>query len=361
MRSRPGERFAELGPDGHDLEHRPHQEAQEDRVGEEAADREVAGQDLAGAHVHDRRADEPEEHGRGEAQQRGRAEGLEDVREHAPHPLREHARLAGLGVVPLHHTHAPERLGEAAGDLGLDLAPLAEDRPQRAHGPEQHEAEDRERAQGDEGHRRAQAHHDREGEEGGHDPAQELDEAGADQVPHPLHVAHDAGHELPRLVGVVVGDGQPADMGLHPQPHLGDQPLRCLREQLGERKRSQTLEDRGPHHRRDQGQQQIRPPMPDDVVDQELRRSGEHQARGPVHGHERQSPEQHPPARTNEGPEVGEEGSEPFRARGRRVGHSLHSNRPGPTGLPRRTDPRLYRFAHHQNAPTFPCFGGSRR
>ena len=210
-----GERLGELRADGHDLEDRRHQEAQEDRVGEEAAHRQMAGEDLARPDVHDRGADQPEQHGRGQAQHRGRGQRLQHVVEQPLHALREHAALARLGVVALHHAHAAQRLGQPSGHLGLDLAALAEDRPERAEGPAQHEAEDRERAQGDEGHDRADAQHDREREDRGQQPAQELDQAGADQVPHALHVAHDARHQLPGLVGVVVGDRQPADVRLH--------------------------------------------------------------------------------------------------------------------------------------------------
>ena len=46
----PGHGFRELGPDGHDLEDRTHQEPEQDGVGEEAAQGQVAGQDLARSH-----------------------------------------------------------------------------------------------------------------------------------------------------------------------------------------------------------------------------------------------------------------------------------------------------------------------
>ena len=50
-------------------------------------------------------------------------------------PAVEHRRLARLGVVPLDHPHAPERLREPARDLGVHPAALAEDRPQRPKAP----------------------------------------------------------------------------------------------------------------------------------------------------------------------------------------------------------------------------------
>ena len=45
-------------------------------------------------------------------------------------PLREHELLALLGGVRLDDADAAERFGEPAGHLGVDLAALAEQRPQ---------------------------------------------------------------------------------------------------------------------------------------------------------------------------------------------------------------------------------------
>ena len=114
--------------------------------------------------VHHPRAHEPEEHGRREREDRGRGQRAEHVVEDAPDPALEDGRLALLGVVALHHPHAAERLRQAAGDLGVDLAALAEDRPQHAEAPEDDEAEDGERDQGQERDARAQTQHHGEGQ-----------------------------------------------------------------------------------------------------------------------------------------------------------------------------------------------------
>ena len=55
---------------------------------------------------------------------------LRDVAEQAMRAVREHDLFALLGGVALDDANAAERLGEAAGHLRLDLAALAEQRPQ---------------------------------------------------------------------------------------------------------------------------------------------------------------------------------------------------------------------------------------
>ena len=55
---------------------------------------------------------------------------LRDVAEQPVHALREDELLALLRGVGLDDADAAERLGQPAGDLGVDLAALAEQRPQ---------------------------------------------------------------------------------------------------------------------------------------------------------------------------------------------------------------------------------------
>ena len=66
-----------------------------------------------------------------------------DVVEEPVDARREHRLLALLGDVGLHDADAAQRLGEAAGDLRLDLAALAEERPQLLEGDGHAAAEDR--------------------------------------------------------------------------------------------------------------------------------------------------------------------------------------------------------------------------
>ena len=59
---------------------------------------------------------------------------LRDVAEQPVRALGEDDLLALLGGVRLDDADAAERFGQPAGDLGVDLAALAEQRPQRAEG-----------------------------------------------------------------------------------------------------------------------------------------------------------------------------------------------------------------------------------
>ena len=63
---------------------------------------------------------------------------------------------------------------------------------------------------------------------GGQQAADEIHQAGADQVAHAFHVVHDARDQRAALVGVVVGDRQPADVLLHFPAQFRDQPLASL-------------------------------------------------------------------------------------------------------------------------------------
>ena len=119
-----------------------------------------------------------------------------------PTPSAKTAASRGLGVVALHDAHAAERLGEAAGHLGVDLAALAEDRAacvrkaRKSDGAERPASETKVTAvmTGLSGASSGQ------GEGGGEQAARELHQAGADEVPDALHVVHDPGHERARLV-----------------------------------------------------------------------------------------------------------------------------------------------------------------
>ena len=87
--------------------------------------------------------------------------------------------------------------------------------------------------------------------------ADEIHQAGADQVAHAFDVAHDARDQHAGLVRVVVGDGEPADVLLHAAAQFGDQLLRGLGERLREGKRGQALHQRGQQHNSDQRVQQF--------------------------------------------------------------------------------------------------------
>ena len=140
----------------------------------------------------------------------------------------------GFGVIALDDAHAGERFGQASGDLGVDLAALAENRADLAERLAQPEREHDDEEQRDAGQQRADSQQDDQREHRSQHAADEIHQAGADQVAHAFHVAHDARDQRAGLVGVVVGHGQPADVLLHFAAQLGDQPLPLFGEQLGQ-------------------------------------------------------------------------------------------------------------------------------
>jgi hypothetical protein len=87
-----------------------------------------------------------------------------DVAEEAVHALREHRLLAPLGAVRLHDADAVQRLVQPPGDLRVDLAALAEDRPQRLERRRHPRAEDRQQHEDRERHHpvEVQQHGERE-------------------------------------------------------------------------------------------------------------------------------------------------------------------------------------------------------
>ena len=130
------------------------------------------------------------------------------------------------------------------------------------------------------------------GDHGGQQPADEIHQSGADEVAHAFHVAHDARHQHAGLVGIVVGDGQAADVLLHPAAQFGDQFLRCFGKRLGERERGQALHQCGRQHDPDQRIEQPEMALADDVVNQVLGRIGQNQAGDAVDDHQPEA-EQH--------------------------------------------------------------------
>ena len=240
-----GQGFAELGSDADDLEERRGEVSEKHDVGEIAAEGELSGQDLARAHEHDDGPDDAHQHGRGEAHERGGGEGAEDVLQQALDAGGEDLVLARLGVVALDHAHAAQRFGEASGDLGVDAAALAEDGADGAEGLLQAQSEDQQEAEGDGGHDRADADQHGEGDDGGEQSADEVDEAGADEVAHALDVGHDARDQRADLGGVEVLQRQAADVLLHAVAEFGDEALGGLGERLREGEGCGTLHDGG--------------------------------------------------------------------------------------------------------------------
>ena len=67
----------------------------------------------------------------------------------------------------------------------------------------------------------------------------------ADQIANAFHVAHDARNQFAGFVRIVVGDGQATDVSLNALAHIGNHALRGFGKQLGQRKRSNALNNGG--------------------------------------------------------------------------------------------------------------------
>ena len=216
------------------------------------------------------------------------------------HALREDELFALLRGVGLDDADAAERFGQAAGDFGVDLAAFAEQRTQPLERQRHAAAEDRQRD--DRGERQApvQIEQVRERGDRGDDAAGELDEAGADEIPDPFGVVHDAREQLARLRRVEVADRQPGDVLLDLPPHVGDRALRRHAQHLRQRERRDRLHERRRAGRERQRHQQIRAPLSGDIVDEVLGGGRQHETGQAVDEHQGQAEPDPPAARPDE-------------------------------------------------------------
>src|SRR5690606_9888630 len=136
-----GEGLADLRADAGDLNERRGHDAHEEQVGDEVAERHGAGEDGVAADEDDEDADRADDEDGDGVDRGGAGDAAGDVAEEAVHALGEDALLAALRRVDLDDAVAAERLGEAAGDLGGDLASLAEDRPEAVEPVDEHAGE----------------------------------------------------------------------------------------------------------------------------------------------------------------------------------------------------------------------------
>ena len=233
--------FRDLRADHDNLENRRDQQPQKNGVGHKGAERHVPGNNLARSQKHDERADHAEQRGGRKAHQGSRGEGLEHILEKPPHACGKHRGLASFSMVTLHHAYAAQRFREPPCDFGVDFGPGAKDGTDHFEriAEKEPEAEQNRTSQGR--HENADAQQNDRGKCCRQHPAHELDQSGSHQVSHPFHIAHDARDEDACLVGVVVGHGQPPDMRLHLASQFSDQPLRGLREELGQSVRRYAL------------------------------------------------------------------------------------------------------------------------
>ena len=132
-------------------------------------------------------------------------------------------------MIPLDHADAAQRLGEPASDLGVNLAALAKNRPDSRERLVERHRKAYQRADRDERHLRAGAEQQNERNSGGDQSAGKIHEAGAQQITHALHIAHDAGNQATCLVDVVKCNRKAGNMSLYLLTQFRDQTLRRLR------------------------------------------------------------------------------------------------------------------------------------
>src|ERR1019366_2986857 len=303
-----GERLGQLGTDGDHLQHGRDQERQVTDKGEPAAEGERGrgGQNLAGADIHHGAAHHAHQHGGRKGHQRDGSERAHDVVQQALHAGGENPGFAGFGMIALDYSHAGQRLGETAGDVGGDFAALAEDRADLAEGLAEAEREYHDEEQRDAGQQRADAEQDDEREQRRQDAAHEIHQAGADQVAHALHVAHDAGDQGAGFVGIVVDHGQTADVLLHLAAQLGDEPLALFGKQLGEGERGDALNDGGGENSAHDPFEVVDLMLIDDVVHQKLGSARQDQAAQPADEHQQKADRELPSARAHQFLEEGQ-------------------------------------------------------
>ena len=265
-----GERLGHLAPDVAHLDDGRNEESQEEGEGDEVTHRHLTLQDHGAPQSHDPHAGQAQEQGRRAGDQAGGGEGLPDVVEDPRHPLFEDADLLPLGAEPLDHPDTPQRFGEPAGDVGVDLAPLAEDGADVAEGLQRDQSQDGEGNQGVDRHQDADPEEEKEGADGGQDSAEKMDESRADQVPDTLHVGHDPGDQLPRLGVVEEPDGQIDDVALDLRPEQGNQVLSLHAQEPGQKIGAEGLNRDGRRHAGQQQPEQLGVPLADDVVHEKL-------------------------------------------------------------------------------------------
>ena len=295
-----GERFGQLRADRRDRDERRRDQADEEDVHDQIAQRHVAGDDRAPAEEDHQHADDADDDGAARGGGRHAGHRLGDVAEQPVRALGEDDLLALLGGVGLDDPDAAERLGEAAGDFGVDLAALAEQRPQRAERERHPAAEDAEDDQRDGGQPPVQPEQHAHAEHGGDEAADELHEAGADQVPDAFGVGHDARDQDAGLRGIEVADRQPHHVRLHALAHVGDGALRGDAEDLRQPERGDGLHDGRGAGRERERQQQIGAVLADHFVDQPLGRRRQHQSGEAADEHQHEAEAEAPAVRPDE-------------------------------------------------------------
>ena len=216
-------------------------------------------------------------------------------------PLREDELLALLRGVGLDDPDAAERFVQPAGDLGVDLAALAEERPQPLERERHRAAERRQRDERDAASATSSGRTDTRAPTSA---VTTLPVSWTRPVPTRFRMpsASVMMREIrtPDCVESKIADRQARDVRFDAAAHVGDRALRGHAEHLRQRERRHRLDEgRGAGGER-QRHQQVRAPLADHVVDQVLRRRRQHQPGEPVDQHQREPETQAAAARPDE-------------------------------------------------------------
>ena len=144
-------------------------------------------------------------------------------------------------------------------------------------------------------------------------PPSELDEPGADEVPHAFDVAHDPRHEVARLVRVVEGDGQPARRGACTRRRRSAMSRCAALERIWVRAKDvRAWTTVAPTTAPRIGRSRSDLPLADHVVDEVARGGGQDEAGHAVDRDEDEAEEQQVPPRPHQRPELRPQRAKPF-------------------------------------------------
>ncbi len=160
-------------------------------------------------------------------------------------------------MVALDYADSAKRFGQTAGNFRVDFRTSTKDGPDSGESFINKEAESEQDAESDQGHQCADAQQDDERKNTGHQAAEKLHQACADEVANAFDVAHDARNQLAGFVRIVVSDWKPPNVRLNPFAHVGNHALGGFGKKLGERVRSDALHDGRANDNQHDGQQQV--------------------------------------------------------------------------------------------------------
>ena len=275
-----------LGPHLRDLDQRGRDESRKEDVHAEVAQRERAGpQCIATQQDHDH-CDGTDHHRRQRTDQRPPRDRDGAAPKDAVDAPREDEVLTPLGDVGLDDADPAEGFGQPAGDLGALPIAFAEDGPQPGEGNGQGRPEDRQHDHDHGGDLPADVDQHRQGGSGGEEAAQELDEAGADQIAESIGIRHDPGHQHADLRRIELPDRQSQYVRFDPSAHVGDGTLGGDAEHLRECEAGARLNQRGQRHDASKREEQVVLTGDDHMVDQVFRRRRQDQPGAPTDQHE---------------------------------------------------------------------------